>query len=61
MAPKVWDRPPCAAASFAGGCALESGLLERPVGKWPARGDALIADWALSAMEARKLGTGMMG
>lgn len=28
-------------------------------GRWDAKGEALMADWALSAKEARKLGTGM--
>lgn len=55
--------PPCAAASFALGWAAASGLdgrCWRLAGMWPARGEALMAFWALSAKEERKPGTGIV-
>jgi len=57
--------PPCAAASFAVGWVAGSGLVGRgPLpgteGRWPARGEALMADCALSAKDERKDGTGIL-
>ena len=40
---------PCAPVSFEGA-----------VPKWPAKGEEFIADCALSAIEDRKLGTGIV-